>query len=107
MGEKENTKQRDSITSLEKEKLVLEKEKEDELSTYKIEIEKERNELDERLDEKIEQLKEMTKNYTEVRENCKRTEAELDQLKAAHPTETNGEDEEVNILHNRCSELEL
>merc|ERR1711963_88320 len=37
--DKENRKQGDSITLLEKEKLVLEKEKEDELSTYKIEIE--------------------------------------------------------------------
>merc|ERR1712126_618116 len=91
----------------EKEKQVLEKEKEDELSTYKIEIEKERNELDERLDEKTEQLKEMTKNYTEGVEKCKRTEAELDRLKAAEPTENSGEDDEVNILHNRCSELEL
>merc|ERR1712039_819926 len=76
-------------------------------STYKIEIEKERNELDERLDEKTEQLKEMTKNYTEAVEKCKRTEAELDRLKAAQPTENHGESEELNILHNRCSELEL
>merc|ERR1712113_697147 len=30
-----------------------------------------------------------------------------DRLKAAQPTENNGEDEEVNILHSRCSELEL
>merc|ERR1712029_824588 len=40
-------------------------------------------------------------------ENCKRTESELDRLKAAQPTENHGESEELNILHNRCSELEL
>merc|ERR1712108_47800 len=77
----------------EQEKATLEEEKRNHLAEYKIEIDKERNDIDE-------QLTELKVKYNEVQEHLKR--AHLNEN-----TAISRDDEELNMLRNKCSELEL
>ena len=85
--------QKERITKLEKDKNSLEEEKKSELAEYKEEIEKERNEIDERLTE-------LQVKYKEAQEHLK-----IVQLKENNAIP--GDDEELNMLRSKCSELEL
>merc|ERR1711974_252901 len=77
----------------EQEKATLEEEKRNHLAEYKIEIDKERNDIDE-------QLTELKVKNNEVQEHLKR--AHLNEN-----TAISRDDEELNMLRNKCSELEL
>ena len=85
--------QNERITKLEKEKNTLEEEKRNDLAEYKTEIDKERNELDDRFTE-------LQMKYNEVQEHLKKG-------KLKENTAISGDDEELNMLRSKCSELEL
>ena len=78
---------------LEKERNTLEEEKRNQLAKYRKEIENERDELDD-------QLTELQVKYKEAQEHLKKA-----QLNAN--TAISGDDEELNMLRSKCSELEL